>query len=100
MTQRRSANIYTIDEFIDMIHSSVFDDDVIVWTQNTGVIKYSKKYKSKVVDFSFAAEAFDLKNGINDLLQDGTILFCAFGCPKKLLSKEAKQLLLKNNSNE
>lgn len=96
MQQRRGTNIYTIDEFIDMIRETLFDDDVIIWTQNTGTIKYSKKYKSKDIDFSFAAEAFDQKNGVNDLIQYGTVLFCAFGCPKELLSEEAKKLLLKN----
>lgn len=87
-----NTTIQTKKEFLEMLSNTIDDDEVVLWTQNTSTLELKKKLNEKRVTFGFAADAFERKDGVGDVMRNRA-LFAAIICDKSILSEEAKRLL-------
>lgn len=76
-----------------MMANLMDEDDIILWTRNQSTFELKPKLNEKRVTFGFAADAFDEKDGVNDLIKLRSVLFGAVICNSSLLSEGAKKLV-------
>lgn len=89
-----NTKIQTKQEFIEMISSLISDDHVVLWTQNTSTIELKPKFNEKRVTLGFAADAFERKDGVGDLMSLRGYLMGVVICDRSILSDDAKELVL------
>lgn len=93
----QNTTVQTKKEFLNMLSRTIGNDDVVLWTQNTNVFELKKKLNEKRVTFGFAADAFDRKDGVGDLMRE-PLVFGAIVCKKEILSEGARELVIKKNT--
>lgn len=88
-----NTTVQTKKEFLEMMDKIIGDNDAVLWTQNYSTIELKPKLNEKRVTLGFAADAFEYKDGVNDLMRKGIALFGAFVCDRSLLSEGANKLI-------
>lgn len=95
----QDTTVQTKKEFLKMLSDSIEEDAIFLWTQNVNGIELKKKLNEKRVTLGFAADAFDRRDGVGDLIKNKLIGLVI--CKRELLSEGAKSLVpLKRTKNE
>lgn len=88
-----NTKVQTKKEFIDMLSELIPDDNAVLWTQNTSVFEFKKRFNEKRVTLGFAADAFERPDGVGDLMNLNGYLMGVCICDKSVLSEGAKSLI-------